>query len=113
MRTLKSLLLRVRHQRALSDENEDTFGHPIFEATTTILDQLESLSFDKAKDIIGFSLREDYASSIISAEDDLRVGVDDDLPQVVAPYITTPIVPSRKYTLVLDLDETLVHYFEY
>ncbi len=34
------------------------------------------------------------------------------LPLVECPYLKTPIVADREYTLVLDLDETLVHYFE-
>ena len=29
---------------------------------------------------------------------------------VKAPYVLTP--PIKKYTLVLDLDETLLHYYE-
>ena len=33
------------------------------------------------------------------------------LPSVEPPYLK-PIENSRTYTLVLDLDETLVHYFE-
>jgi CTD small phosphatase-like protein 2 len=28
------------------------------------------------------------------------------------PYLKTPIAPSKKFTLVLDLDETLLHYME-
>jgi hypothetical protein len=33
------------------------------------------------------------------------------LPLVEAPYLP-PVKDSNTYTLVLDLDETLVHYFE-
>ena len=40
----------------------------------------------------------------------MRVEANDDLEYVVAPYLTNK---SRKpYTLVLDLDETLLHYEE-
>lgn len=35
---------------------------------------------------------------------------DDDLPVVKAPFL--PEGPEGAYTLVLDLDETLVHYFD-
>jgi predicted secreted acid phosphatase len=38
------------------------------------------------------------------------VEVDDGLVLVEAPYIKEPC--KKKYTLVLDLDETLLHYFE-
>lgn len=36
--------------------------------------------------------------------------VEDGLVLVEAPYIKYP--SKKKYTLVLDLDETLLHYFE-
>lgn len=34
-----------------------------------------------------------------------------DLPEVTVPYITEPNIKSE-YCLVLDLDETLIHYFD-
>lgn len=40
----------------------------------------------------------------------MRVEVEDGLELVPAPYIKNP--STMKYTLVLDLDETLLHYFE-
>lgn len=36
---------------------------------------------------------------------------DDDLPKVVEPFLPE-MTPDRKYTLVLDLDETLIHFFD-
>ena len=39
------------------------------------------------------------------------VGGYEPLPLVDAPYLPA-ITDERKFTLVLDLDETLVHYFE-
>jgi hypothetical protein len=60
----------------------------MFETSQNILESIDTLSFDQAKDMIGFSLREDYASSIVSEDpSNLRVGVDDELEQVEAPYI--------------------------
>ena len=40
------------------------------------------------------------------------VGGYEPLPLVEAPYLTPLKDPANTYTLVLDLDETLVHYFE-
>jgi hypothetical protein len=40
------------------------------------------------------------------------LGGDDIFELVDAPYLEAPHSGARKYTLVLDLDETLVHYFE-
>ena len=36
----------------------------------------------------------------------------DSLPKVTAPFITEPMPDDKKYTLVLDLDETLIHYVD-
>ena len=38
---------------------------------------------------------------------------DDSLPTVQAPYLPSKLANNKKYTLVLDLDETLIHYVEY
>ena len=35
------------------------------------------------------------------------------LPLVAAPYLPSWLTNNKKYTLVLDLDETLIHYIEY
>ncbi len=40
------------------------------------------------------------------------IGGYEPLQLVEAPYITSEVANNREYTLVLDLDETLVHYFE-
>lgn len=53
-----------------------------------------------------------YASSIVSSDNDLRVGIDEELEQVSAPFLNCPMPKNKKYTLVLDLDETLVHFKE-
>ena len=40
------------------------------------------------------------------------IGGYEPLPLVEAPYLKSEVANGRTYTLVLDLDETLVHYFE-
>ena len=40
------------------------------------------------------------------------IGGYEPLPLVEAPYLPSEVKTGMKYTLVLDLDETLVHYFE-
>lgn len=107
-----SLLNKVRNSITESEEAEEVCSHEIFVETQKIMKNVEELSFDEAKDRIGHSLRENYASSIVSSENDLRVGIDESLEQVESPYIKEPILSTRKYTLVLDLDETLVHFKE-
>ena len=61
--------------------------------------------------MIGKSLREDFMDTFVGTKTvDMERSV---LEQVEAPYL--PIKnpdDNRKYTLVLDLDETLVHYHE-
>ena len=57
-------------------------------------------------------MRENYAASIVSSESDLRVGIDGELQQVEAPFLNCALPEGKKYTLVLDLDETLVHFKE-
>ncbi len=36
----------------------------------------------------------------------------DSLPKVEVPYIPEPITDDKVYTLVLDLDETLIHFVD-
>lgn len=105
-----SLLAKVRSSIAQSEEAAEVCGHELFVQSQSILKNAALLSFDEAKDQVGHSLRENYASSIVSSENELRVGIDESLEQVAAPYIGEP--PAKKYTLVLDLDETLVHFKE-
>ena len=64
--------------------------------------------------MIGKSLRDDY-SFIEQANKNkdvqtLRVHVDETLEIVNPPYVRVPTI--KKFTLVLDLDETLLHYME-
>jgi hypothetical protein len=43
----------------------------------------------------------------------MSVDESNELPKVVAPYLPPWLTNGKKYTLVLDLDETLIHYFEF
>lgn len=46
-------------------------------------------------------------------QEDENYDLDQHLPQVYEPYLP-PLGPNdKKYTLVLDLDETLIHYFDF
>jgi TFIIF-interacting CTD phosphatase-like protein len=75
---------------------------------------LDKISFLQAKETIGKCLREDY--SLIEkpnqdiVDQNLRVHVDENLQIVSPPYVRSPT--QKRLTLVLDLDETLLHYME-
>ena len=67
--------------------------------------------------MIGKSLRDDYSileqaaqSQKTAKEAAHQVQVDSSLVLVEAPYVKA--LPAKEYTLVLDLDETLLHYYE-
>jgi len=64
--------------------------------------------------MIGKSLRDDFSelSELEFDADPLRVHADPELPLVKAPYLQPKGKGVSKYTLVLDLDETLVHYYD-
>jgi len=49
----------------------------------------------------------------MSPEETTTSEEDNSLPVVYSPYLPLSIAKGKKYTLVLDLDETLIHYFEY
>lgn len=73
------------------------------------------MEFTQAKYFIGKSLRDDY--SLIEQLQNkpvdpqtLRVHVDENIQVVSPPYIR--ISSPKRFTLVLDLDETLLHYME-
>ncbi|CDW89752.1 nli interacting factor-like phosphatase family protein [Stylonychia lemnae] len=105
-------------------ENYDIFMNPIFDASFEVLNKIDFLNFKQCKNIIGKSLRSDFSeiemkieqealnrSNNVQTANDYRVRVDDDLPLVEAPYLKVPVL-NKKYTLVLDMDETLIHCHE-
>jgi len=83
-----------------------TLKHQLFQVSIEIIEEQEG-NFLEAKAKMGQALRDDYME-----EQDLRVEVDAEMCVVQAPYIHKPIAKNRQFTLVLDLDETLVHYKE-
>lgn len=80
----------------------------------------QKYSLSESVDKLGKSLREDYNEEIRDAtkpfdlQDELnaqlRVQIDQGLRLVPAPYL--PAKVDTGYTLVLDLDETLLHFEE-
>ena len=38
---------------------------------------------------------------------------EEQLPVVTPPFLPSHVSRKKQYTLVLDLDETLIHYFEF
>ncbi len=63
--------------------------------------------------MIGKSLRDDFSdlsNESLLGEDGLRVHADSELKLVNAPYLGEKEADKPKYTLVLDLDETLIHF---
>lgn len=78
---------------------------PVFLAVLHVLRTLDSMPVKKAKAIINGAAAETLQALPPPAP------VVQSLPEVTVPYLP-PAPPSVQYTLVLDLDETLVHYFE-
>lgn len=59
--------------------------------------------------------RENKKDALESSEEDYEESEEVEefmLPEVFAPYLPVGISRNKSYTLVLDLDETLIHYFD-
>eukprot|EP00347_Sterkiella_histriomuscorum_P008362 403345391 len=120
LKTINTKALQEKQKKSDPIKSE-IYSHQIFQAIADILKGLEKMTFKEAKDIMGKSLREDY--SILeqqsaqqnqlrkqAAELASQVQVDNTLALIPSPYVKNPT--KMKYTLVLDLDETLLHYYE-
>lgn len=81
-----------------------------------ILDDVERYKPQTVRDAL-FSFLEKFTSELFSSDnlDSPRTSNDGDavsvLPEVQEPYL--PPVGQKTFTLVLDLDETLIHYFDF
>lgn len=83
----------------------------------------ETIGFKQACSKVGGSLRDDFSEiDSVHNESNSEIQQNNDLkneaagsfpldPNIKAPFLP-PIAKDKQYTLVLDLDETLVHYDE-
>lgn len=106
---------------------DDVFNCPLIHQMKTIIDNVESpdCTLIDSIDQIGRALREDYNEECIpnlpNSQDikqiqdqisqNLRVQIDNGLKLIPSPYLPANR-GSKEYTLVLDLDETLLHFEE-
>ena len=115
---IKAVLTKISTERTRKDitsARSQILNHKIFYGVAEAVKGIDKNTFAQSKDIIGKSLREDYSfieqsHSREAISQDLRVHVDENLKLVSPPYVRTPT--PKKFTLVLDLDETLLHYME-
>ena len=90
---------------------------PIFNTSINILKNIDKLSIHKTKEILtkaitstnNLILNSQFENSIY--DEDCASDEIDSLPLVSYPYLP-PLLDNSTITLVLDLDETLVHYIE-
>lgn len=95
------------------------YEHPLFSTILSVIEQMEKLSFKEASNIIGGSLIDEFSE--IDSSDGDKGDNNRDLRQsslaamqdrnLKLPYLE-PNVSGREYCLVLDLDETLIHFNE-
>lgn len=105
--------------KSLSENCKTKDFKTILLSSLQVLKQVESIDVDMARSIMRKALEPPSPSSSLvkftqlnitnlteSFEDDIA-----DLPTVEPPYLP-PLEDPNSFTLVLDLDETLVHYYE-
>lgn len=89
---------------------------PLLNAIQTTLSQLEHLTPKESRDILyeAFTKTKPKFSHLppLYMIGGTGLGGMYALKQVPAPYLPAELPEGKKYTLVLDLDETLVHYVE-
>ena len=73
-----------------------------------VVREIENFEVILARDKLRNAICEEIEPPLLNTTE--SVDYDGELPSVTAPFL--PPLKSPKYTLVLDLDETLVHYFE-
>ena len=73
-----------------------------------IVREIENFEVLNARDKLKEAIREEAEPSLLNTTESLDYDID--LPPVTSPYL--PSIKHCRFTLVLDLDETLVHYFE-
>ena len=73
-----------------------------------IVKDIENFEVVNARELLKNAIREEMEPPLLNTTE--SVDYEMDLPHVSSPYL--PAVKNRIFTLVLDLDETLVHYFE-
>ena len=97
--------------------NLSVYDHPLFETVSEIAERLDELTFKEASTLIGSSLIDDFSE--IDSQDaqsneyrDYRRYNLTGLPMdrnLKTPFLS-PIATEKEYVLVLDLDETLLHF---
>lgn len=126
---LKKVSYEEKEKTKIKNQNKlKASTKPIFQCTLTVLKNIEKIKIEKSKDLIRKAIETTNELIVKSTEqastekkdDMLNVyniggtavgGLDQPLPPVKAPYLPK-LTHKRKFTLVLDLDETLVHFEE-
>jgi hypothetical protein len=88
---------------------------PLYSAINKTLKYVDTQSVQQTRNIIIKASEEietlkSYVMSPLYGVGGTAIGGYEPLPLVEAPYLSA--MKDRTYTLVLDLDETLIHYFE-
>lgn len=103
--------------KSLSENCKTKDFKNILLSSLQVLKQIESIDVDMARSIMRKALEPPSPSNSSVNESQLNVtnlteSFDDmELPIIDPPYLP-PLADPTRFTLVLDLDETLVHYYE-
>lgn len=111
-----NMMGRCRYSQQ-AGEDMSVYMHPLFQTVADVSNHMDQLSFKDASNLIGSSLIDDF-SEIDSTDEnaDLSSHVKKDVSALQERNLTTPflgpIADDKEYVLVLDLDETLLHFNE-